>query len=71
MRASGPDILALAADMPEPAASEDTTVEAVEPEVESEEEAWSEPEEEAPAEPPAAPPAAAPVRAPSSGGLRP
>lgn len=61
MRASGPDILALAADMPEPAASEDTTVEAVEPEVESEEEAWSEPEEEAPAEPPAAPPAAAPV----------
>jgi hypothetical protein len=61
MRASGPDILALAADMPEPAASEDTTVEAVEPEVESEEEAGSEPEEEAPAEPPAAPPAAAPV----------
>ena len=61
MLASGPDILALAADMPEPAASEDTTVEAVEPEVESEEEAWSEPEEEAPAEPPAAPPAAAPV----------
>lgn len=61
MFASGPDILALAADMPEPA-TEDATVEApAEPEVESEEEAGSEPEEEAPAEPPAAPPAAAPV----------
>jgi hypothetical protein len=60
MLRTGPDILALAADMPEPA-TEDATAEApAEPEVESEE-AGSEPEEEAPAEPPAAPPAAAPV----------
>ena len=44
MLRNGPDILALAADMPEPATSEDTTtVEAVEPEVESEE-VGSEPE---------------------------
>lgn len=44
MHRNGPDILALAADMPEPATSEDTTtVEAVEPEVESEE-VGSEPE---------------------------
>ena len=61
MLRTGPDILALAADMPEPA-TEDATAEApAEPEVESEEEAGSEPEEEAPAEPPAALPAAAPV----------
>jgi hypothetical protein len=58
MHRTGPDILALAADMPEPA-TEDSTVEApVEPEAESEE-AGSE-FEEAAAEPPAAP-AAAPV----------
>jgi colicin import membrane protein len=37
MHANGPDILALAADMPEPATSEDTTVEATEPEVEASE----------------------------------
>lgn len=44
MLRNGPDILALAADMPEPATSEDTTtVEAAEPEVESEE-VGSEPE---------------------------
>jgi len=54
---TGPDILALAADMPEPA-TEDATVEAPEPEAEPEE-AGSE-FEEAAAEPPAAP-AAAPV----------
>lgn len=44
---TGPDLLALAADMPEPATSEDTTVESegTEPEVEvSEEEVGSEPE---------------------------
>ena len=45
MHRNGPDILALAADMPEPATSEDTaTVEAEEPEVESEEVVGSEPE---------------------------
>jgi len=55
MHRTGPDILALAADMPEPA-TEDSTVEApVEPEAESEE-AGSDLEEA-----PAAPPAAAPV----------
>ena len=57
MLRTGPDILALAADMPEPA-TEDATVEAPEPEAEPEE-AGSE-FEEAAAEPPAAP-AAAPV----------
>jgi translation initiation factor 5B len=57
MHRTGPDILALAADMPEPA-TEDATVEAPEPEAEPEE-AGSE-FEEAAAEPPAAP-AAAPV----------
>lgn len=51
MRASGPDILALAADMPEPATSEDTTtVEAPEEELEvgASEEVGSEPEPVAP-----------------------
>jgi hypothetical protein len=46
MHANGPDILALAADMPEPATSEDTPVESegTEPEVEVSEEVGSEPE---------------------------
>ena len=49
---TGPDLLALAADMPEPATSEDTaTVEASEPEVEVFEEVGSEPEP-APVAPP-------------------
>jgi hypothetical protein len=54
MLRNGPDILALAADMPEPATSEDTTVEAVEPEVESEE-VGSEPEAAPAPEPTPAP----------------
>jgi len=50
---TGPDILALAADMPEPATSEDTTVAEAEPEAEAEvsEEVGSEPEVAPEAEP--------------------